>query len=149
MRQIVLATLASITLLMAGCDPGMTIRQTRLKAGIAENSDVIVRVSPSRQFIGETLYAPQVEITNLSAASITVTGVELAAQHAVFQSQTGSYLWELPQGTTKALDVEFHVPEGVKKTFQKSAELRVHYRVGTQGRIAYASIIGQHSNDAR
>lgn len=132
MRQISPAILGFYLVLMAGCDPGMTIRQSFPKAAIGVNPDVTVRVGTSHQLIGEILYAPQVDITNLSGSPITVTGVELAAQHTMFQNQAGSYPLDLPQGATEALNIRFRLSEGVKKTFHKSAELRVHDRVGTQ-----------------
>jgi hypothetical protein len=138
-------TLLSVLLVLAiGCDPGMTIRQTH-SLGAADGTSVAVHVNSSHPLIGETWYAPVVTVTNSSDSPIAVTGVELGAGDVTYANKTrrpGTYPLLVPSGKTEALDTWFDLHDGVKRTFQQSAEIRVHYRRGGKEEIARANLIG-------
>jgi hypothetical protein len=144
-RPITRAFLALILLLMAACDPGIAIRQFHPKAGNGATLGVAIRVRTINSMIGETHYAPQVEIANSSDSPIYVTRVELDSQGTVFQNKPqrpGSYPSEVQPGRTETLDIWFRLANDVKKTFRKPAELRVYYRSGDKQQIARTSLMG-------
>jgi hypothetical protein len=130
---------------MAACDRGMTIRQDVPNEGREANTSVAIHVRATNPLIGETWYAPEVEITNLSGSPITVITVELVAQRATLQNKprrSGTYPLEIPPRQTETLDIWFELADTVKKTLQEPAELRMHYRSGSKEQIAQTSLIG-------
>jgi len=134
--------------LTIGCDPGMVIRQTS-SLGAAGGASVVVYVKTSHPLIGETWYAPGVEVTNSSDSPITVTSVELAARSVTYANnpgRAGTYPLIVPPGKTEALDIWFDLHDDVKNTFQQPAELRVHYRSSGTEKIARANIMGGSQN---
>ena len=136
--------LAALLVVTVACDPGMTIRQTS-SPGATNGAGVAVSVKTSHPFIGTRWYAPEVKVTNSSDSPITVTGVELTAQHATLTNKprrSGTYPLIVPPRETRALDIWFDLQGGVNKTFQESAELRVHYRSHGKEEIVQSTIIG-------
>ena len=90
-------------------------------------------------------YAPDTKVTNSSESPITVTGVELIARGVTYANRPGrpgTYPLIVFPGETDALDIWFDLHDDVKKTFQQSAELRVHYRGGDIEEVAQVKIIG-------
>jgi hypothetical protein len=146
----------AMPILTAGCDPGMTIRQTKSSYRATseinpEDAQVAIDVKTSHPLTGETWYAPQVKITNSSNSAITVTSVELTSRGATYTNkppQPGFYPLLVQPGKTEGLLVWFDLNEAVKKTFQQQAELRVHYRKDNKEEIAHASIVGGPLNTA-
>jgi hypothetical protein len=144
-RPTVRTLLPLMLVLMTACDPGMTIRQNAASAGNGANPSVAIHVKASHPLISETWYAPGVEITNQSDSPITVTSVELYAQHATIHNKprrSGTYPLEIPAKGTETLDVWFDLADTVKKTFHDPAELRMYYRSGSKEQIAQTSLIG-------
>jgi hypothetical protein len=138
----------ALLVLTIACDPGMTIRQTS-SLGATNGAGVAVHIRTSHPLIGETWYAPEVEVTNSSDSPITVTGVELTVQRATYANKprrSGTYPLIVPPRETEALDIWFGLHDDVKKTFQQSAELRVHYRISGKEEIAESNIIGESLN---
>lgn len=136
--------MTAVMVLTIGCDPGMMIRQTS-SPGAASGASVAVYVKTSHPLIGETWYAPEVKVANSSDSPIAVTGVELAARSVTYANKPrrpGTYPLIVPPGRTEALDIWFDLHDDVKKTFQGSAELRVHYRSSGKEEVAQANIIG-------
>ena len=126
------------------CDPGMTISQAS-SPGAAKGARVAVNVKTSHPLVGATWYAPDTKVTNSSESPITVTGVELIARGVTYPNRphrSGTYPLIVPPGETDALDIWFDLHDDVKKTFQQSAELRVHYRGGGSEEVAEVKIIG-------
>lgn len=146
MRLIVRTPLLTVALvLMSACDPGMTIRQGVPNEGSGANTSVAIHVRTINPLIGETWYAPEVTITNLSDSPITLTAVELVAQRSTLQNKprrSGIYPLEIPPRRTETLDIWFALADTVKKTFQEPAELRMHYRSGSKEQIAQTTLIG-------
>jgi hypothetical protein len=135
--------LTALAVLTIGCDPGTIIHQTS-SLGAANGTRVAVYVKTSHALIGETWYAPEVKITNSSDSPIAVTGVELAAHRVPYANKPqrpGTYPLIVLPGKTEALDIWFDLHDGVKKTLQDSAKLRVHYRSSGEEAIAQATII--------
>jgi hypothetical protein len=148
-----LGTLLTATLVVTvACDPGMTISQAS-SPGAAKGARVAVNVKTSHPLVGETWYAPDTKVRNSSESPITVTGVELSARGVTYANRPrrpGTYPLIVPPGGTDALDIWFDLNDGVKKTFQQSAELRVHYRNGDGEEVAEVKMIGGPLNtDAR
>ena len=142
MKNTVGVLLTALLVLTVACDPGMTIRQT---SSPGATSGVVVDVKTSHPFIGQKLYAPGVKVTNSSDSPITVTGVELIAQGATLTNKprrSGAYPLIIPPRQTQGLDIWFDLHDDVKKTFQESAELRVHYRSRGKEEIVQSTIIG-------
>ena len=113
--------------------------------GAAKGATVAVSVKTSDPLVGETWYAPDILVTNLSESPITVTGVELSTRGVTYANrprQLGSYPLIVPPGETVTPDIWFDLHDNVKKTFQPSAELRVHYRSGNREEVAAVSMIG-------
>ena len=148
--------MVTIAILSAGCDPGMTIRQAKspqkATSGISGGgAQVVLEVKTIHPLIGETWYAPQVKITNSSNSSITVTSVELISQDATFVSnppQQGFYPLQVQPGRTEDLLVWFDLNDAVNRTFQRPAELRVHYVEDKKEQIARTSLVGGPLNRA-
>jgi len=83
MRRVFVAFVLPLPLLIVACDPGVTIRQADSPKEVGKRSSVILRVKSTRQLIGETHYAPQVTVTNISGATVLVTGIELATKQKI------------------------------------------------------------------
>ena len=138
-------------LLLAGafvtvaCDPGMTIHQTDT-ANRTIDQILTINVKTTRPFIGGNWYAPDgVTATNLSDKPIMVASVELIANGTTYANKppgTSKYPLTIAAGKTEALPVWFDLDSSVKRTFEKSAELRVHYRVGDKDLLSSAFLVG-------
>ena len=128
----------------------MTIRQTKSPyagtSGISSASaQIAIDVKMSHPLTGETMYAPQVTITNSSDSSITITGVELISRGVTYANnppQLGLYPLVVQPGRTEGLLVWFDLKDSVKKTFHQPAELRVHYRKDSREKIVHTSVVG-------
>jgi hypothetical protein len=144
--------LTAVLLVTVACDPGMTISQAS-SPETAKGAGIALNVKTSHPLIGETKYAPEIQIRNSSEAAITVTGVELAAGRFTYTNKplrSGSYPLIVPPGETDVLDIWFDLHDDVKTTFRQSAELRVHYRRSDKEETAQTNIIGSPLNaDAR
>lgn len=139
-----LGTLLTATLVVTvACDPGMTISQASSPG--ATKGAVSVHVKTSHPLVGETWYAPDTKVTNSSESPITVSRVELSARGVAYANRPrrpGTYPLIVPTGGTEALDIWFDLHDDVKKTFQQSATLDVHYRKGDQEETAQVNLIG-------
>ena len=127
------------------CDPGMTIRQTDA-ANPTIDKTLIVHVKTTHPLIGESWYAPDgITATNLSEKPIMVTSVELIANRTTYANKppgVSKYPLTISPGKTESLPVWFDLDASVKRTFEKAAELRVHYRNGGKDLISSAFIVG-------
>jgi len=134
---------------IAGCDPGMTIRQAkqpgRLNGTATLNAQVKVDIETKCQLIGQTLYGPKVKVTNLSGAPIAITSVELAAigkTYANTHPRPETFPLTIQSGSTETLHVLFRLDEPVHETFHRSAELLIHCKSGEKLETVRASLIG-------
>lgn len=150
MKTLPKALYLAVTVLIFGCDPGMTIRQgNRQKesgAGIdVGKSSVLIRVKSTRQLIGESLYAPEIQVTNSLKSPITITRIELASQSGTYANtfpRPEVYPKVIQPKGTETLRVLFRLDYSVRKTFEHAAELRVHYQTDNVAEgIASASIL--------
>jgi hypothetical protein len=149
-KYLVRALLSAILLLVAACDPGMTVHQTKsayeaTNGNTATDSQVAIHVKTTHQLIGETWYMPEVQVTNSDESPISITGVELAAQRTIFANKPprpGTYPLVVLPGRTEILEIWFDLDDDVWNTFQQPAELRVHYRRANKEGVAHASVIG-------
>ena len=126
---------------LAGCDPGMIIRQ----AQPAETAEVVVRVAKQRPFIGENWYAPSVTVTNNSGSPITVTGVELVTANTTYQNKPlrgDSHPLQVAGGETVSLETYFHLEDDVWETFKNHAQMHLHYRAHKEERTVDAIMEG-------
>lgn len=145
MRWIIDLLFGAVSILLAGCDPGLTIRQVEITRESSENHQVTIHIKTNHQLIGDTKYVPEVRVTNSSGAPITVTKVELAERKATYENKPvrlGSYPVPISPGDTKVLDVWFELNDSVRTIFHTPIELRVHYRSGDKDEIARATIVG-------
>ena len=147
MRRIVRAVFGALLVLMVACDPGMTIRQADSPSNEEEvaKGPPVIHVKTDHPLIGETWYAPEIKVTNTSGSSIFITRVELAARGKTYENhphRPETFPLTIQPGSTDALDVWFQLEENVRKLFQQSAELRVHYRSSSSEGIAHATIVG-------
>ena len=130
--------MTALLFLTIACDPGMTIRQTS-SLGATNGASLVVNIKTSHPLIGETWYAPEIKVTNSSASPTTVMGVELTTRRGTYPNKprrSETYPLIVPSRETKALDIWFDLHDDVKKTFQQSAQLRVHYRSSGKEQIA-------------
>jgi hypothetical protein len=98
--------LIKVSLLLAACDPGMTIRP--IKASNGTSPPIRIDVKTEHPLIGLTFYAPQVTVINGSDSPITITSVELAAKRGTYPNKplhSGSYPSAVPPGKTETLDI--------------------------------------------
>jgi hypothetical protein len=133
--------------LTSACDPGMTIRQT-LSRERAASPGVSIQVGTSHPFIGESVYAPVVMVTNSSGSTITITAVELVFQGSLANKprRAANFPLAVPPGQSDTLDVLFEVSGGVKKAFRVPAELRVYYTSSGKEETARATLVGEPLN---
>ena len=142
MRLIIRMVFLAIPVVLVACDPGMTVRQ--LKSSDEAQSEIVVRIKTTRQLIGETWYAPEIEVTNSNKSPITVTNVELAARSKTYANvpfHPETYPLTIQPGNTKTLDVMFRLDDAVYKTFEQAAELSVHYRSEGKQETVRVSVI--------
>jgi hypothetical protein len=136
--------LIAVSLLLAACDPGITIRQ--IKASNGTSDPMRVEVKTGHPLIGQTFYAPHVTVTNDSDSLITITSVELAAKRGTYANKplhSGSYPSAVSRGKSETLDIWFDLADGVKNMFfRQPAELQVHYRSRGRDETAHVSVIG-------
>jgi|SRR5947209_18187057 len=145
MMSLLKTLLLAAAFMTVACDPGMTIRQTDA-ANSTVDQTLTVHVKTTRPLIGENWYAPDgVTATNLSNKPIMVTSVELIAKGTTYANKppgTSKYPLTIASGKTEALPIWFDLNASVKRTFEKTAELRVHYRSGGMDLISSAFIAG-------
>src|SRR5262245_20072457 len=89
-HRVTVFLLISTSIVFAGCDPAMTIRQVH--RGVQSNGervspDVALHISTQHPLIGEGWYATNVQVTNAVGNPITVTGVELVTTDAIYHSE--------------------------------------------------------------
>ncbi len=118
------------------------IRQSpSLSASTGDSISVYIKTS--YHLIGETWYAPGIEITNRSGALVTVASVELIAGRITYlNTRTETFPLTLAPGTTKATYVWFDLQEDVKRAFRQSTVLRVHYQINHKDTLAESGLIG-------
>jgi len=141
-----------LLLLLAGCDPGMSIRQavqrdsTRISPGMVNRGSLAIHVKTSHVMIGETWYSPEITATNTFDSPVSVSAVELVVKGSTYSTEarrTGLSPVVVPSGQTETLDISFTLHHDVKTTFYKqSGELRVHYQRDGVEEIAQSRIIG-------
>jgi hypothetical protein len=144
------ALIIGVLLLLTSCDPGITIRQT--DSGNDAIATVTARVKTASSFIGTAIYAPSVEVTNISNAPIEVTDVELVTKEGTLQNKprrSGLYPVGIASGKTQMLDIWFDLPKQINKTFKGTVELRVHYISNNIKQIAVAQLTVGHLNENR
>lgn len=144
-----LAPLATLVLIaIAGCDPGMTIRQaqsseTTVTSGSGNAQTVEVFVASERVLTGETWYNPKVTVTNLSDESITITGADLIAGAGTYASRppgASSYPLDVAAGKAAPLAVWFDLSRPVSETFSQPARLHVRCRAGMRQFLATVTL---------
>ena len=140
-------------LLIVGCDPGMTIRQAvqrsnRNLPATPNPNDLTISVRTFSSLIGYSSYAPDVTVTNSSAASITIKDIELTAKGIVYANrQQDGYPFMLASGQTQVFGGLFNLRDDLWTTFSKQpADLRIEYLIDGEQRTAHASIIGERLN---
>jgi hypothetical protein len=151
-RRVFVAGLLSMPLIMAACDPGVTIRQADSPKDVGKPSSVTFRVKSVRQLIGTTHYAPQVTATNNSEATVVVTGIELATRQKIdteSSSRPQDFPAEVLAKQARDFTVLFRLDEAVYKAFKEPAELRIHHRSGTREDTARLAIVLGALDDSR
>jgi hypothetical protein len=151
LTRILRTVLVSMPFLMVACDPGMSIRQVKAPVqatigNVASDADVIVSVNTTHQLIGVNWYEPRIKVTNVSNQPITVTNLELFARAKAYaneppQFQPAPYPLRMEPGSTEVLQGMFWLDEDVQNTFQKPAELLVHYKIGDKPGIARVRVV--------
>ena len=145
MRTLLKTVILAAAFVTLACDPGMTIRQTDAVNPITDPT-LTIHVKTTHPLIGENWYAPGgATATNLSDKAIMVMSVELIANGTTYANKppgTSNYPLTIASGKTEALPIWFDLDASVKRTFEKTAELRVHYRIGGKGLISSAFIMG-------
>jgi hypothetical protein len=139
----------SMPLLMVACDPGMSIRQVKSPVqgtvrSAAAGAEVIISVNTTHQLIGVKFYEPKITITDVANQPITVTNIELLARaktYAIEPLQPAQYPLRLQPGSTEVLQGTFWLEDDVQNTFQKPAELLVHYKIGDKQGVARVRVI--------
>lgn len=145
--------LISISIILAGCDPGMTIRQ--VNPGDQPNRERVspgltLHISTKHPLVGETSYATDVQVTNAVGNPIIVTRVELVTADAVYHNEPSSrvsYPFSVATGETASLETYFRLRTDVYDAFKQRGQLRVHYRIGQEERTADATLEAAHLND--
>jgi hypothetical protein len=155
LRQLLKILFLATCVLIVACDPGMTIRQvkptleTYSKSNLAV-AQVIVAVQTTRPMTGVTWYAPGLKVTNSLQSPITVINAELATTSELYTNKPltpGTFPLAIAPGSTETLGVWFDLKDDVWNTFRQTAELRVHYRNGSNEEIARANVIGGRLDD--
>ena len=145
--------LISTSIVLAGCDPAMTIRQVKL--GDQSNRErvspeVALHISTQHPLIGESWYVTNVQVTNAVGNPITVTGAELVTADTVYHSEPSnrvSYPLLVATGETASLETYFRLRTDVYDAFKQRTQLRVHYRIGQEERTADATLEAASLND--
>jgi len=124
-----------------GCDPAINIYQVKVPTPPPAPGGVQAKltIKATHQLIGESWYRPEISMTNFSSSTMVVTGVELVTQKGLYSNQlqnSDRYPLTVSPGAAVVLDVHFDLRNGVRTTFAKSAELRVHYRIENKDEIA-------------
>jgi len=130
---------------LIACDPGMAIRQQDVPKNPESRVGLTIRIATRHQLIGESWYAPKVEVRNSFGSSVVITDVELATSRKTYPNhpfRTRAFPLKLTTGRTGALKVRFELAEPVCKTFRDPAELRVHYTIEDSNEIARDAIVG-------
>lgn len=130
-----------------GCDPGMIIRQHEGKDAAvsseeASDSNIAIRVADLNALIGETWYAPEVDVTNTGAASIHITKFELVTSKRVYllsERFEKKIQRNIDTGGSVHLRLWFDLDEPVYRAFHDGAALKVYYEY--QGREFESSVL--------
>jgi hypothetical protein len=145
------AAFVAIPFMVVACDIGLSIRQVnppdRVSQGSApKDAQIVVNVETMERLIGNTSYLTGVKLTNVSGVSVAVSRIDLLAQNKTYENEPTRftvYPLTIQPGGVERVGVYFRLDDDVQNTFQKPADLRVHYRIGNEQRVAHASIIGE------
>jgi hypothetical protein len=97
-------------------------------------------------------YAPQVTITNISEATVLVTGIELATKQKIYSNSSPrppDFPEEVLAKQAHNFTVLFRLDDAVYKAFKEPAELRVHYRNGSSEDTAHIAVVLGSLDDSR
>jgi hypothetical protein len=109
------------TILLVGCDPGMTVRQVNAlvqseNAAVTSIPKISIEVKTTHELIGASWYDPRVIVTNSSDIAVAITRVELIAGGIVFQNEPHAekhFPVILPLHNPVPIDVYFSFGNGV------------------------------------
>ena len=148
MRRTIQFLLIASVLPLTSCDPAIRVYQVKLARpegnSVPTQTEISVRVKQVRQLIGESLYEPEVIITNSSGFEVKVSSLELVTEKTRYTYEPRrekSYPLLIRPGTTADLHGHFELKEGILKTFSKPAEFLVHYRVGQRDKIEKVRLV--------
>jgi hypothetical protein len=139
------AFLAMTVAFLVACDPGMSISQEDMSKTSGSKGDLIIRIAPRHQLIGESRYSPKVEVTNTFDTPLKITSVELATLREIYANHPvakGIYPVTLSARATAGLEVRFDLAEPVHKAFKQPAELRIHYLTVGGEKVATVRLVG-------
>jgi uncharacterized protein YcfL len=109
MKQAVITFLTATSILIVGCDSGMTIRQAKAKTGRFADTPIAIQVKTSHPLVVETSYARSG--SRISQRQLfTVIKVELAAGTVALENKprrSGSYAVLVEPQETHVVDVWF------------------------------------------
>jgi hypothetical protein len=150
LRRVLRTVLIAVPLLLVACDPGTTIRQVKSTDEASKGSTspaplIVLHVKPTSHIIGETLYFPEVKVTNSSGSPVTIANVELAVRSKTYANKPRrpeTYPLTIQPGNNEILDVLFRLDDDDHLSSSWAAELWVHYRTGEKQQLARASVIG-------
>lgn len=131
--------------LIAACDPAMSIRQVPPANPGSGSDQLAIEIAPVKEFTSSTFYMAKARITNSSNSPVTITGCELIAREGSYQAKLGSgdsYPIELASGTGTLGCGFFELREPVRKVFESPAEVRIHYVIAGQGKVAKVTLEG-------
>ncbi len=151
-RTLVFVLLISI----AGCDPGMTVRQINSvveaeNAVVTKGPKISISVKTTQQLIGERWYSPRVTATNPSDIPVKVTGVELITGRQTLKNEdieARNYPIVLGPRSSVALGVDFRFSDGVDvaKAFRNPGELRIYFTSQEGDGVVRITVVGGHAN---
>jgi len=127
-----------MSLLLAACDPGITIRQPSA-AGTSSDSansnldDLEIKVESSRLLVGSTWYIPKFKIANRNREAVTITDVQLIGLGVTYTNDVHDpkmYPATIPSKNSAELAAAFHLQTDVKGFFDRPAQLRVIFTIG-------------------
>src|SRR6266481_7836120 len=121
------------SLLLAACDPGITIRQPSVSNASSDSANsnlgnLEIKVEPSSLLVGSTWYVPKFKIANRYREAVTITDVQLTGLGVTYTNDVHDpkmYPATIPPKNSAELAAAFHLQTDVKEFFDRPAQLRV------------------------
>jgi hypothetical protein len=148
-RLIAVLLVTLICLVVAACDPGMTIGERpkgTSQATLPEGCSLELHAKDTHQLIGESWYDPEVTVRNLGESPVSIDRIELRSQGVTYRLEHWAEKdldGTIPARGTKTLRIGFDLNKSaVSEAFKESAVIYFRYTSAKVAKECTLEVIG-------